>query len=116
VLREFECRKPVNIYVVGADGGRVRRVTSNAKASSLLWSPDGRSIVVTQTDDTGEVSKAEVDVIGVGGGQLRQLATDASALASSPDGRRLLFSRRDDLWVMDADGAGRRGFPLTIAG
>ena len=57
-----------------------------------------------------------VDVIGVGGGQLRQLATDASALASSPDGRRLLFSRRDDLWVMDADGAGRRGFPLTIAG
>jgi Tol biopolymer transport system component len=40
---------------------------------------------------------------------------DRAGLAWSPDGRRLAFTRRGELWVMNADGSGQRRLTRTPA-
>ena len=82
------------------------------------WSPNGRRIVYAGTGGRpGAPDNAEIFVIGHRGGKLRRLTRNTaqdSHPAWSPDGRWVAFTRRErnvrrsDLYVMRADGSGKR--------
>lgn len=113
---EPECRAGVDVYVVGVDGRGLRRLTSHAHATSLIWSADGDSLIVTQTDDSGDEASTEVDIVNARGGDLHRIAGSASALSLSPDGRMILIARDDDLWVMTTDGGRQTRLPFNDHG
>lgn len=71
---------------------------TGAPGRSLIWSVDGYSLIVTQTDDSGDEGSTEVDIVNARGGDLHRIAASASALSLSPDGRKILIARDDDLW------------------
>jgi WD40-like Beta Propeller Repeat len=100
---EFECKAPSNVYLVTRDGSSRRRLTEHARTASLIWSPDGESILITEESPDG-LSEGKINVVGADGRHLRRLASNASALAWSPDGKKILYSQRRGLWLMDADG------------
>jgi Tol biopolymer transport system component len=103
------------IYVMDADGGSVRRLTSfHLGPRDLAWSPDGASLAF------GTVS-SDIFVMDATGASPRQIVASLVAPdgsfengepAWSPDGRRLLFTRSAEdgnaVWVVDADGTGQR--------
>ena len=109
-------KKPKQIYVISADGGEARAVTSGTfNPSDLAWSPDGRTFVFAGKPEAPKSEKSDVKVItrvrykfdGEGfwdgrykhlftvpaeGGDVRQLTAgdfDHVDPAWSPDGRWL---------------------------
>ena len=109
-------KKPKQIYVISADGGEARAITSGTfNPSDLAWSPDGRTIVFAGKPEAPKNEKNDVKVItrvrykfdGEGfwdgrykhlftvpaeGGDVRQLTAgdfDHVDPAWSPDGRWL---------------------------
>lgn len=87
---------PGSVMVVAADGGQPRRVASG---SSPAWTPDGRWVVVSALDETdpagtGDMNLYAVSLDGLRTTQLTSSPEDEIAPELSPDGRRLLFSRR----------------------
>jgi dipeptidyl aminopeptidase/acylaminoacyl peptidase len=122
---EFGCKGSSNVYLFKPGGSRHRRLTEHARATDLLWSPKGRSILLNQESPDGGISEGTVAVVGGDGGHLRRLARDATALAWSPDGTKVLYSHGRGLWLMDADGGrptrlvvighGRRGLTIVAA-
>jgi dipeptidyl aminopeptidase/acylaminoacyl peptidase len=95
-----------DIYVVRADGRGLLRLSSDAWAP--LWSPDGRSIMFS---DASGIHVAEDNSV-------RRLPSERQdyAVAWSPDARKILFVRRDELWVMDADGGDQFRLPFNRPG
>lgn len=103
--------KESDIYVVGAAGGRERRLTRTGKDASPSWSPDGKLIAFTSVRD----GNPEIYVMRADGSGPRRLTRDPEPDAGpawSPDGGRIMFTRgRCDedacnLDVMNADGSG----------
>ena len=100
------------LYVMGADGSGVRRLTEGLPpVSHPAWSADGRRLAF----NAGTVSGSDIYLISLDGTALRQVTRDAAANfypSWSPDGRRLAFSsNRDgdwDIFVMDVDGSNVR--------
>jgi hypothetical protein len=90
--RAFSTRS--DLRVVGAGGGRVRRLTSGLRAREPDVSPDGRTVLfVRQLAD-----RAELAVIGIDGGEVRGLTrsdpgTQWSGPRFSPDGASVVASR-----------------------
>ena len=98
-----------HVVIVGANGGRRRRLTNDASSGDPAWSPDGKSIAFT-TDRDGN---REIYVIDADGSNLRRLTDDAAANYSpawSPDGERIAFvSERDGrpaIYTLRVDGTG----------
>ena len=97
------------IYVMDADGGNQQRLTNNRSNDwSPSWSPDGKRIVFTMSDNGTEIYVMDAD-----GGNQQRLTNNRSnddQPAWSPSGKRIAFvSDRDkppdfDIYVMDADG------------
>jgi dipeptidyl aminopeptidase/acylaminoacyl peptidase len=88
-----------DIYVVSADGGTSRRLTTNpAPDSNPRWSPDGQWIAyVANNDPKSWAAKSEIMVVAAAGGAPRNLTQDyresaGSGLTWSPDGRALYFT------------------------
>jgi dipeptidyl aminopeptidase/acylaminoacyl peptidase len=114
-----------HIFVVPADGGSARQVTSGSWDDSgpLSWSPNGRTIVFSanrRPDWEREINDTEVYSVDVASGAVTALTTrkgpDGSAVLS-PDGKRIAYLGFDDvnrsyenteLSVMNADGTGTR--------
>lgn len=107
------------IYVVGADGGSMRRLTNTANVEDVApaWSPDGRRIAFGRNAGRAGWRLYSMD----GAGRHQRAITGSMSLASdpswSPDGRRLAFSwmpRRlprmfaQQVAVVHADGRGFR--------
>jgi TolB protein len=109
------------LYVMDADGGNLKRVTSNEDAdASPSWSPDGERLVFARAKRTGradvETSLYVMNADGSGERMLRrepraQTPVFLAGPAWSPDGKRIAFTRiRFDqtpdaaVYVMDADG------------
>ena len=106
------------IYIIGADGTGLRRLTHTTVANSgdependsPDWSPDGRRIAFR----SGPYGADHIDVIEVDGSDRRRLTppTGASFPAWSPDGLTLAFARTEigkrDIYLMNADGSNPR--------
>jgi TolB protein len=86
----------VHIAVVSVLTGRVRRLTRAGEwASSPAWAPNGRSIAfvrMPQNSDVGGLAIMRPD--GSGPRNLAPHLRDVVALAWSPDGRELVFTRK----------------------
>lgn len=117
-----------HIFVIPADGGSPRQVTSGDfnHAGPLSWTPDGSSVLFSANRNDGwELASGESDIyrVSVGDATLTQL-TDRDgaekAPTMSPDGRQIAYVfddnrkipyRNNILHIMAPDGSGDR--PLT---
>jgi dipeptidyl aminopeptidase/acylaminoacyl peptidase len=128
----FTRGRPRSIYLIGADGQGLRRLTSGARSAPPVWAPDGRSLAFTRVTERDDEDKEAVYVVGADGRNLRRLTSGASALAVawSPDGK-IFFLREAwdeetplgepynawwELWVMDADGGRQTRLPFNRSG
>jgi TolB protein len=103
------------IYVVGVDGGGLRRLTRepNALDTQPSWSPDGAEIVY-ESDVfmlPGQIFSMHAD--GSGRRQLTDPTVGASSRPTwSSDGRRIVFmasrAQHTSVWTMRADGTHQR--------
>jgi dipeptidyl aminopeptidase/acylaminoacyl peptidase len=81
-----------DLWLVGADGTALRRLTSHkASDSNPRWAPDGRSIwFVSARSDTSQVWRIAID-----GGEAEQVTEqplDVGNLIVAPDGRHIAFT------------------------
>ena len=115
-----------DLYVVDPDGSHERRLTTSpAPDEAFSWAPDGKRIVYVSYRHGAEpenigIGDAEVFVVDARTGGSRNLSRNRAWDGDpdwSPDGRRIVFTRRTDhaeIYVMRADGSGQRmlpGFP-----
>ena len=102
-----------DIFVMDADGGNRKRLTTNT-ASDLYpsWSPDGKQIAFSSSRD----GHTEVYVINADGSNERRLTVSASSLLPrwSPGGTEILITSRGvgnpghSLFLVNPDGTGFR--------
>jgi Tol biopolymer transport system component len=94
-LRNVQTKKLTSeIYVVGRDGTRLRRVTRGARDFFASWSPDGSRLAFARSPRSGR-RPPQVYTVRADGRGLRRLAPAASwssIPAWSPDGRELAFA------------------------
>jgi TolB protein len=120
-----------DIFVVNADGDTGLRKLSRSPRNDYdpAWSPDGRAIAFQGRREPPPASergtcplrrceRQEMYVVDANGGEVRRLTRDwrfDAAPVWSPDGRKILFEHRHhpDIWVMNADGSGRRNLTLS---
>lgn len=98
--------KGFNIFTVTRDGGEARRISNDedqVQYGSLAWSPNDEVIAFFGQDCT-------LRMIPAGGGRSRILVSDLGSklpgcgISWSPDGKRLAYSARGDLWVVSSEG------------
>ena len=87
-----EGKSSADLWLVGADGAGLRRLTSHtAKDSNPRWAPDGRSIYfLTSRSGSSQVWRIPID-----GGEAEQITNqplDVGCLVVSPNGRHIAFS------------------------
>ncbi len=99
---------PSHLWLVSADGGEPRRLTTGAwslatalGASELSWSPDGREIAFcrTTTARSGDADTSQVSVIDVTTGEVRPLGDKGGSAAGprfSPRGGMVVYTRQRD--------------------
>jgi len=130
----------MHLFVVSADGGSPRQVTSGdwsvgARFDQLTgpvgwdWTPDGRSVVVDGMNDAKadlNYRNSNVYVVDVATSAARRLTTDDGVWQSptvSPDGKRVAFVgylattqtyRAADLYVIAIDGGGMKKVSGTL--
>jgi Tol biopolymer transport system component len=94
------------IYVIDADGGRPRRISSGPFSDAVpSWSRDGRWIYF-YSDRTG---RNEVWRVPAGGGAARQITENGGhSPLESTDGRTLFYKKNSALVARSLDGGGER--------
>jgi Tol biopolymer transport system component len=98
---------PIGAQLIGLDGTVVRQIPSVPEFSEAPEiSPDGQMIAFYSP--TGAL-----DVVGIEGTGGRELVPGETflpgdskyAISWSPDGSQLAFARRENIWIVDADGS-----------
>jgi len=114
------------IFVVPAEGGTARQITSGPwNHSGIAWSADGSQLFFSSYREEGWDSpdnwqESEIYAVDVADGDIRRLTNrrgpDGSPVPS-PDGRLVAYIAGDEhrdtyrnqrIWVMNGDGTGRR--------
>ena len=90
-----------DVFVVGADGSGLRRLTSTGRATQPLWAPDGSKLVFSQRAPGDRFRSPatlwEVALEGAPRELTRSDGLTADVAGSfAPDGRRLAFTRVRD--------------------
>jgi dipeptidyl aminopeptidase/acylaminoacyl peptidase len=104
---ETAAAKSSHVWIVAADGGEAKRVTSGAwslpvvfppspPSSPLSWSPDGKSLVITkqETPEPGDSDLTTIEILDVVSGEMRKLTSHEkfeSAGEYSPDGSEIAY-------------------------
>jgi dipeptidyl aminopeptidase/acylaminoacyl peptidase len=112
------------LWVVPSNGGAPRRLTSGPwNHTDPHWTPDGKSVLFTShrvPDAEFWARESEIYEVNVASGDIRQLTHHPGPDAAprpSPDGKLIAFTSHDStddthretsLFVMSADGSGRR--------
>jgi Tol biopolymer transport system component len=96
-----------SIYVINRDSSDQRRLTRRARTvCGIAWSPNGRKIVYEGAGGGG------IHMINLDGTGERRVAPATGAefgeLSLSPDGRTIAYASNGNIYVMNADGSGRR--------
>ena len=104
------------IFVMDANGGNQRQLTTTGNNYLPKWSPDGRQIVFHEFDLSTRVGSG-IYIIDAGGSNMRQLTNGHDYYPTwSPDGKQIMFNRivRNEkgekqekdggIYVMDSDG------------
>ena len=101
------------IYVMGADGSNITRLTHNdATDTTPTWLPDGRIAFQRYSAQARAAEKADIHSVNADGSDERWLMSidGWQTPAWSPDGRRVLFTLRTDgqaaLYTVDTNGDG----------
>ncbi|HET7555673.1 MAG TPA: hypothetical protein VFJ75_08475 [Gaiellaceae bacterium] len=82
----------MELYVVGADGKGLRRLTRNhVEDATPAWSPDGRLIAFTS--NRARTGPFSLMVIPAEGGVASRVGVRGGEPAWSPDGKRIAFAR-----------------------
>jgi len=127
-----EAVRQTHLWLVSADGGAPRRLTSGtwslpsslppgSPSSPIKWSADGKSIVFVRQElpSTGERFQTRIEVLDVASGDIRAVTGDATFEGYpqiSPDGTSIAYWRArageawkiHDVWLAPfAGGAGR---------
>ncbi|HUQ23384.1 MAG TPA: hypothetical protein VM049_10275 [Gaiellaceae bacterium] len=103
--RELAFARGGSIWTIGADGTHARLLVRHAY--SPAWSPEGsRLAFVSSRSGDEEIYVARADGTGVRR-LTRSPGPDLSPTWSS-DGRRLAFSRKAEIWTMNANGSAQR--------
>ncbi len=107
-----------DLYVVNADGSGLRRLTLRVpagtpettgprKGGQLVWSPDGRTIYfgryLVRTDGSGARRLPYIPITAVWSPDGRRIAFAAKGPEPPPS-----YSSHTDIYVMNADGSGKR--------
>jgi dipeptidyl aminopeptidase/acylaminoacyl peptidase len=107
-----EADMPAHLWIVSAEGGRARRVTSgswtlpraappSAPSSPISWSPDGKSIAIVQqkTPAYGDTDQTVVAIVDVTTGAIRKLTSHLLVEGFpvySPDGSQIAYEYNRD--------------------
>ena len=104
--------RPIDIYVVGADGSDAKPITPEPvwDSKSISWTPDGQSIAVVSQLDAGA---DKLDLYDAGGDGSVEMIASAGRMDSvafrPPDGSEILFrgivEGQLGFFAMDADGS-----------
>jgi serine/threonine protein kinase/Tol biopolymer transport system component len=105
-------REGGGIFVMGATGESVRRVTDSGY--NPAWSPDGKELAVATegvVEPGTRTSTSQIWRIGLGTGERRLVAPgDAVQPSWSPDGRRIAY------WGLVSEGAERSVWTVPVNG
>jgi TolB protein len=108
-------KKNTDIYIIGADGKNLKRITDREGEDSWPdWHPGGRRLAITSDRD----GNLEIYVISEGGDAIANLTNDPAPdrmPSWSPDGRRIAFASKrgrtlGDIYVMNSDGGNQVNF------
>ncbi len=100
-----------NIYIIDANGGTPRRLTTGSSANFMpSWSPDGNWIYF-KSDRSGSDQIWKMKVAGGGATQITRAG--ASEGFASPDGRFVYFTKGawGAIWTVPVDGGPERPLP-----
>jgi dipeptidyl aminopeptidase/acylaminoacyl peptidase len=132
---QTEADVPAHLWIVSAEGGAPRRVTSgawtlpraappSAPSSPVSWSPDGRSIAIVQqkTPAYGDNDQTVVAIVDVASGAIRKLTNHPLVEGFpvySPDGSQIAYEysregdQNNELDVLVTSTAGGNGTDVT---
>jgi dipeptidyl aminopeptidase/acylaminoacyl peptidase len=133
-----EAVRPVHLYLIPAQGGEPKRLTSGSwslpsslppgpPSSPISWSKDGKSIILVrqETPSTGDQFLTRIQVLDIASGNIRSLTGDASLEGYpvlSPDGATIAYWRnRDahpwnfqDVWLAPYAGGAGHDISMTL--
>ena len=113
-----------DIFVMGADGSNVRRLTHTGSDYNPSWSIDGSRILFTRQE---EASESDIFVMDADGSNVDRMTDDGRAFTNlnpqfSPDGTLITYEAAKNggtgpIVVMDADGSHARTLiPVEVLG
>ncbi len=95
------------LYVMNADGSRVRVLLDNYEPGGLAWSPDGKSIAYAGSEDDAAARLWTISQIN--GPPFTVAASDSIEDPMwSPDGSRIAFVESTGWFAIEADGVHQR--------
>jgi Tol biopolymer transport system component len=109
---EFGC--PTDIYVMGADGSNVTRLTDDPLPEFMpVWSPDGSRIAFVREADPVPAAFTGIYTMNPDGSNVKRVSSSDGGSdfgpSWSPDGSRIVFAaiREEDwgIWAVNADGS-----------
>jgi dipeptidyl aminopeptidase/acylaminoacyl peptidase len=133
-----EAVRPVHLYLIPAQGGEPKRLTSGTwslpsslppgpPSSPIVWSKDGKSLILVrqETPSTGDQFLARIQVLDIASGNMRSLTGDTlleGYPTLSPDGASVAYWRnRDahpwnfqDVWLAPFAGGAGRDISVTL--